>query len=106
VASARLHFLPGTHSGSLGPEKVPFRVRVSLVSEGENWSELGQLALTEPGVQEQVLALDDALLSRTLNREVRIQLQSDRTWSPRDVVPGADDPRALSVQVFRIAFEP
>jgi len=107
VASGKLHFLLGAHSSSFGPDKTPFRIRVSLqASEGGIWSDLGQITLSDPGLQEHVLALDDDQLSRTLNREVRIRLQSARTWSPKDVIPGADDPRTLSVQIFRVAFEP
>jgi hypothetical protein len=95
------------HPNSLTPNATPLKIRVALQPAGDSGeTELGQLILVKPGIEEHVLALSDELLSRVLNQEVRILLRSNRTWIPAEAIPGSEDERHLSVQVLRIAFEP
>jgi hypothetical protein len=51
-----------------------------------------------------LLRLDEATFARFRGRTVRVTLSSSTTWRPADVIPGSDDARDLSVEVFRVSF--
>jgi hypothetical protein len=50
------------------------------------------------------LAVPEDVWARRRSTPVRVVLASRSTWRPADVLPGSDDGRELSVEVFRITF--
>jgi hypothetical protein len=50
------------------------------------------------------LAVPGDVWARRRGTPVRVVLASRSTWRPADVLPGSDDGRELSVEVFRITF--
>lgn len=105
LAAERLNLLMAVHPAL--SDREPMTLRIALRPPGERDEvELGRVVLKDPGIQEHVLQVSEALMSRIRNEEVRITLRADRTWVPAEVIPGSQDRRRLSVQVFRIAFEP
>jgi hypothetical protein len=87
------------------PEWKAVEIRLTLVDEntGSTFA-AGTIHVEEDGVRAYDLDAPE-LLSRLGNaRRVRLVMESGNVWRPMDVLPGSQDPRELTVQIFRVGF--
>lgn len=66
---------------------------------------LGEVRLEGDAIADHHLELPAEVASIVTGRAVRIVLEGAPVWRPRDVLPGATDERAVTVQVYEVAFE-
>jgi hypothetical protein len=109
MTSPRLVLLlesPMTAIRRVHPDWTSVAVRVTLVDEATGYQfPAGVVQVSEDGLQ--TYRLESADLPRRLGngRRVHLVLESERSWRPVEVVPGSQDSRELTVQVFQAGFE-
>jgi hypothetical protein len=99
----------GTSVGDLRKKDPAFssmHVLVTLVAEesGAEWSP-GAVDIGEDGMHSYRLDAKPLLNRLGRGRLVHLVLQGNPVWRPADILPGSQDSRVLTVQVFRAGFQ-
>jgi hypothetical protein len=109
MTSPRLVLLlesPMTAIRRLHPDWKSIDVRVTLVDEATGQLfPAGVVRVSEDGLQTYRLEVADLPRRLGNGRRVHLVLESERSWRPLEVLPGSQDSRELTVQVFQAGFE-